>query len=210
MSETNLVGILLEEKLITADSKSMRCNLISIYRNPNAHYGMIELSARTLKLFEEKVPNAAVDAASVMKSSDVPRTSGDIAMELIRIEVLLRKITAMKQPSQMRQALRGDIIGPESILIFCSQLKIAAPPNDTNVDSINLNAGPNHMAASLADTYQRISKINKNPSSRAKRSAGTEETIHVRRLTIKSDSHPFKGWSNAQLQLAEIIKMSLY
>lgn len=208
-NEMNIIDILLEKKL-TSDSKSIAHNLISIYRDPNTQ--SIDLTVRTLKLFEDKIPDATVNAANIMVSGNVPKTSGDIANELSRIKELLidlrshliseneqflkpmqSKITSMKQALQLRQALQSGAIGPEPISIYCSQLKIAAPPNDTQVDAIILHADQNHLDASLADTYERLKKINTTPSMRAKRSTGTEETIHVRRLTIKSENHSFKG-----------------
>lgn len=178
---------------------------------------MIDLMVQTWKLFEEKIPDATMNKAIGMKSADAIKTSGDISIELNRIKELLldlrshllseneqflkpikTKITAMKEALQMQQALKNGTIGPEPISIFCSQLKIATP-NETTVDAIVLNADRNHVEVSLADTFERLRKIKKSPSSRVKRSTDTEETIHVRRLTILSENHPFKGLSSVRL-----------
>lgn len=208
--DMNSIGILLEKKL-TPDAKSIAHNLIGIYREPSTQSGTIDITVRTLKLFEEKIPDATLNAANVMKSGDGTMTSGDIAVELSRIKELLldlrghlvseneqflkpmqSKITAMKEALGTRQALQSGTLGPEPISIFCSQVKITAP-TETKVDAIILNADRNHMDASLANTYERLKKINVNPPSRAKRSTDAQETVHVRRLTIKSENHPFKG-----------------
>lgn len=212
MPDVNSIGVLLEKKL-TPDAKSIAHNLISIHREPSTQIGTIDITVRTLKLFEEKIPDATLNSANVMKSPDGPMTSGDIAVELSRIKELLldlrshlvseneqflkpmqSKIAAMKEALQLRQALQTGTLGPEPISIFCSQVKIVAP-NETRVDTIILNADQNHLDASLATTYERLKKINVNPPSRAKRSSDAQETIHVRRLTIKSENHPFKGLS---------------
>lgn len=210
--ETNIIGILLEKKL-TTHAESIAYNLIGIHREPNTPNGMIGFVVQTWKLFEEKIPDATMNKAVTMKSADAIKTSGDISFELNRIKELLldlrshlvseneqflkpikNKITAMKEALRMQQALKNGTIGPEPISIFCSQLKIATP-NETKVDAIILNTDRNHVDVSLADTFERLKKINKSPPSRVKRSTGTEETIHVRRLTILSENHPFKGLS---------------
>lgn len=213
VSKTNLIYNLLEKRL-TPDSKSIAHNLISIYQEPSTPIGTINLSVRTLELFEEKIPDATVNTVNVIKSGEVAKTSSDIALELSRIKELLldlrshlvsedeqflkpmqSKITALKEVLQMRQALQNGTIGPEPISIFCSEVKVTAPTNGTKIDEVILNADANHIDARLADTYERLKKINTNPPVRAKRSTGTEETIHVRRLTIQSENHPFKGFS---------------
>lgn len=203
------------EKRLMPDGKSIAHNLISIYRVPNASNATIELMVQTMKIFEEKVPDATLSAANALTPGDGPRTSDDIAVQLNRIKELLidlrshliseneqfirpmrSKIVAMKEALRMRQALQNGTIGPEPISIFCSQVKMSAAPNETTVDAILLNADQNHMDTSLAETYKRLMKINANPPTRAKRSNGFEETIHVRRLTILSENHPFKGWAS--------------
>lgn len=191
------------------DGKSIAHNLIAIYRVPNASNETIELMVQTVKIFEAKVPDATLSTANVLTPGDGPRNGDDIAAQMSRIKELLTdlrshliseneqflrpmrsKIVAMKEALQMRQALQNGTIGPEPISIFCSQVKMSASPNETTVDAILLNADQNHMDASIAETYQRLKKIN---ATRGKRSNGVEETMHVRRLTILSENHPFKG-----------------
>lgn len=232
VSQTNLIGNFLEKRL-TPDSKLIASNLISIYQEPDTQNGTINIEVRTLELFEEKLPDVTVATPNVPKAGDVPKTSGDIAMELSRIKELLldlrghliseneqflkpmqSKIADMKEALRMRQVLKNGTFGPEPISIYTSELKITGPTNETYVNTIMLNADQNDMNASLAETYERIKKINIVPAPRAKRTVSVQETLHVRRLTVKSDNHPFKGlptrFSVDRLSLHSIRFLSIY
>lgn len=217
MPETNLMDLMLENKL-SPDAKSIARNLISIYRSSGPPNGTIELTVRTATLFMEKMPDATVSAATVVKPGEnVPETSANIVSEFKRIKDLLHdlrshliseneqfikpmqsKIGAMKDTLRLRQALQSGTIGPDPISIHCDQVKIAAPVNETKVDAVVLNAAQNPMDASIAEITERLKKVRAQQAqqaSRAKRSTVNEETIHVRRLLIQSDNHPFKGSS---------------
>lgn len=224
VSRANLIGNSLERRL-TSDSKSIVHNLINIYQEPDMSNGMINIDVRTWELFEEKVPDTTLGSPGVAKPGRIP--SGDIASELSRIKELLidlrshliseneqylkpmqDKITSMKEALRMREVLKSGTFGPEPLTIYCSELKITAPINETKIGVITLNADRNNMDAKLADTYERLKKVNIGPSVRSKRSVDVRETIHVRRLTIQSENHPFQGARPSLLLLCNLIDVN--